>query len=93
MEHLVTAANGLFIASYFVRNLLVLRALSLAGASCLLTYFYTLPEPLMHLVYWNAFYCALNTFWVLRLFYERSRDARTVRLPSPAADAADSSAS
>ncbi|MBA1146128.1 hypothetical protein H0Z60_03545 [Ectothiorhodospiraceae bacterium WFHF3C12] len=88
MEHLVTAANGLFIASYFVRNLLLLRALSLAGASCLLAYFYTLPEPLMHLVYWNAFYCALNVVWVLRLLYERSRDARAARHSSPVTDAA-----
>jgi len=82
MEHLVTAANGLFIASYFVRNLLVLRAFSLSGATCLLVYFYTLEVPLMHLVYWNAFYCVLNAVWVLRLLYERHRDARLGEAPS-----------
>ena len=79
MEHLVTAANGLFIASYFVRNLLVLRALSLSGAACLLAYFYTLPQPLMHLVYWNSFYCLLNAVWVVRLLHERAREAHALR--------------
>ena len=72
MEPLVTLANSLFVAAYFVRNMLWLRAFALGGASCLALYFYTLPTPLMQVVYWNLFYVTLNLAWIGRLVVARS---------------------
>jgi len=67
VEPLLTAANVLYVFAYFVRNTLWLRALSLAGTSCLIAYFLTLPEPLMHAVYWNLVYVIMNVVWIGRL--------------------------
>lgn len=73
MDYLVTIANALFISGYLVRDMLKLRLLSLCGTTCLVVYFYTLSEPLMHVVYWNVFYTVLNIAWVIRLLHERLR--------------------
>ena len=67
MEPVLTAANVLYVLAYFVRRTLWLRALSLAGTSCLIVYFLTLPEPLMQAVYWNALYAVINAVWIGRL--------------------------
>jgi hypothetical protein len=67
VDSLVTLANMLFVAAYFVRNMLWLRAFALGGAGCLALYFYTLPTPLMQVVYWNLFYVTLNLLWIGRL--------------------------
>jgi hypothetical protein len=71
VDPLVTLANVLFVAAYFVRNMLWLRAFALGGASCLALYFYTLPTPLMLVVYWNLFYVTLNVLWIARLLLAR----------------------
>ncbi|MCC5810524.1 MAG: hypothetical protein JJU06_09145 [Ectothiorhodospiraceae bacterium] len=87
MEFLVTIANLLFVSSYFVRHMLKLRILSLAGVCCLVAYFASLPEPLMHVVYWNLFYAALNAVWIARLLMERRPGAAdgtaTSAMPEP----------
>ncbi len=67
MDTLITIANLLFVTAYFVRDVLWLRALALAGAGCLATYFYTLPQPLMNVVYWNLLYVTINATWLARL--------------------------
>jgi hypothetical protein len=71
MDPLVTFANLLYVAAYFVRSLIWLRMFALAGACCLAVYFYTLPQPLMNVVYWNLFYVVLNTTWIGRLLLAR----------------------
>lgn len=67
MEPLLTIANVFYVFAYFVRRTLWLRVLSLAGTSCLIAYFLTLPEPLMRVVYWNALYAVINMAWIGRL--------------------------
>jgi hypothetical protein len=77
MEHLINIANGLFILGYLVRDLLWLRALSLAGACCLALYFGLRPEPIMQVVYWNVFFALLNAVWIIRLACERFASRKT----------------
>ncbi len=60
METLVYAANILYLFSYTVRDILHLRLLTIVAACCLVMYFYSQPEPLMTVVYWNLFFVALN---------------------------------
>jgi hypothetical protein len=71
MDVLVTVANCLFILGYAVKDLLWLRALSFAGATCLAFYFGFRDEPLMHVAYWNVFFAALNAFWVCLLIFRK----------------------
>lgn len=71
MDPLVTAANLLYVAAYFVRSVMWLRLFALGGACCLAAYFYTLPQPLMNVVYWNLFYVVLNAAWIGRLLLAR----------------------
>ena len=73
MEFLLTFGNMLYVFAYFVRKTLWLRALSLAGTSCLLTYFLTLPVPLMQAVYWNTLYAVINAVWIGRLLLRPAR--------------------
>lgn len=73
MELLLTVGNLLYVFAYFVRRTLWLRALSLAGTSCLLAYFLTLPVPLMQAVYWNTLYAVINVVWIGRLVLRSSR--------------------
>jgi len=74
MEPLLTIANVFYVFAYFVRKTLWLRALSLAGTSCLIAYFLTLPEPLMRVVYWNALYAVINAGWIARLLLGPARE-------------------
>jgi hypothetical protein len=71
MEFLLTMGNVLFVFAYFVRRTLWLRVLSLAGTTCLLGYFLTLPVPLMKVVYWNTLYAIINVVWIGRLLLRR----------------------
>jgi hypothetical protein len=73
MEFLLTIANVLYVFAYFVRKTLWLRALSLAGTSCLLAYFLTLPVPLMQAVYWNTLYAVINVVWIGRVLLRPAR--------------------
>ena len=71
MEILINAANILYLLSYFVRDILKLRVLTVIAASMLITYFYCQPEPIMTVVYWNTFFVAQNLFWIVRLARKR----------------------
>ena len=75
MDALITIANVLFVSAYFVRDVLWLRAFALAGAGCLAMYFYTLPQPLMNVVYWNLLYVTINATWLARLAMGRRGSA------------------
>jgi hypothetical protein len=77
MEALVNAANVLYLASYFVRDMLKLRILTVVAASFLIVYFYSQPEPLMTCVYWNLFFIGQNLVWIVRLARKRRADTRS----------------
>jgi len=66
MESLIFIANGIYVASYFMNDILRLRLLTVTAASCLATYFYSLPEPLLTVVGWNLFFIGLNIFQIAR---------------------------
>jgi uncharacterized membrane protein len=76
MELLVSAANLLFVASYFVSDLLKLRLLTVTASACLASYFAALPQPLPSVVAWNIFFVALNVLQILRLLRARRAPGR-----------------
>lgn len=79
MDALVTLANAFYVSAYFVRKILWLRVFALCGACSLALYFYTLPQPLMNVVYWNLLYVGINVVWIGRLLLTRQpRDGRTL---------------
>lgn len=73
MEALVYIANLLYLGSYFMQDILRLRALTVTAALCLVGYFYLRPEPLMTVVCWNLFFVALNVFQIVRIVRARRR--------------------
>ena len=73
MEALLYLANGLNLLSYFVRDILHLRSLTIVAVICLALYFASRPDPLMEVVYWNLVFLALNIFQIGRVVLERRR--------------------
>lgn len=71
MEILIYIANGMNLLGYCMKDILRLRLMMLAAASCLAAYFYSRPEPLMTVVYWNLFYVGLNLYQIARLLRMR----------------------
>lgn len=71
MEALIHTANVIYLFSYVMRDILWLRILTVIAATCLILYFYFLPEPILTPVYWNSVFIALNVFWITRLLIER----------------------
>ncbi len=71
MEVLINSANILYLLSYFVKDMLKLRILTIVAASCLIAYFYFQPEPMLTVVYWNSFFVAQNLFAIVRLLVKR----------------------
>lgn len=71
MEALIFVANGLYVLSYFMNDILRLRALTVTAAGCLATYFYTLPEPMWTIIGWNTFFILLNLFQIGRILLSR----------------------
>ena len=71
MEFMIYVANGMYVASYFMKDILHLRILSVVAASCLIAYFYWRAEPMMTVVYWNLFFVGVNTFQVARICWNR----------------------
>lgn len=72
MESLIYIANILYLLSYFVDDLLRLRALTITAACCLVAYFALLPEPLIEIIFWNLFFVGLNIVQIARLLRVRS---------------------
>lgn len=71
MEALIFVANGLYVASYFMNDILRLRLLTITAAACLATYFYSLPEPMWTIIGWNTFFIGLNLFQIGRVVAQR----------------------
>lgn len=71
MDHLISAANLLYVLAYFTQNLLRLRILTLVAAACLAAYFASRPEPLWTVVAWNLFFFGLNLFQLARILLRR----------------------
>ena len=71
MEYFINIANVLYLLSYFVRDMLLLRVLTVIAAFCLMPYFYFREDPIMPVIYWNSFFIGLNVYWILRLSLER----------------------
>ena len=71
MEILIYIANGMNLLGYCMKDILRLRLMMLAAASCLAAYFYSRPEPMMTVVYWNLFYVVLNLYQIAQLLHQR----------------------
>ena len=73
MDGLVTLANVLNVAGYFVKDRLWVRALSFVATCCLAYYFTSRPEPLVDVVCWNLFFASLNAYLLWRMIAGRLR--------------------
>lgn len=73
MGALIYVANGLFLLSYSVRDMLHLRVLAALAALFLVAYFGTRPEPLVEAVFWNALFALLNIVLAVRELVKRRR--------------------
>jgi hypothetical protein len=71
METLIYAANGLYLLSYTVKDILKLRLLTVSAACILVTYFALQPEPVMSIICWNLFFVALNIFQIVSILKAR----------------------
>ena len=67
MDILINAANLLYVVAYFTTDMLRLRLLTLAAATCLAAYFYCQPVPMLNVVAWNVFFIVLNLGQLVRL--------------------------
>lgn len=79
MDHLVNIANVLYLVSYYMKDIVWLRALTVAAAGLLIPYFWFRPEPLLAPVLWNLFFIALNLYWLARTPLPRLRTRRGAR--------------
>ena len=64
MEFLIYLANGCYLVSYLVKDILKLRLLTISAACILVTYFSLQPEPVMTIICWNLFFVALNVMQI-----------------------------
>ena len=71
LDLLVHVANVLYLFAFMVRDILWFRVLAVVAAACLLSYFFSRPEPLMAAIYWNLVFTAVNIYWICRLLLER----------------------
>ena len=71
MNVLINAANIFFVLGYFTTDMLRLRPLSVVGTSCVVTYFYSQPEPMMNVVAWDCVFLLLNVVQLAQLLRAR----------------------
>jgi uncharacterized membrane protein YfcA len=76
MDALVTLANVLNVAGFFMKDRLWARALALLAAACIGAYLTVRPAPFAHAVYWNALFVLLNACFLVHLALERVRSPR-----------------
>jgi len=79
MEALIYIANCLYLTSYLVQDMLRLRLLTLVAATCLMTYFYARPEPMLTVVCWNLVFIGLNVIQLARLIARRRTEGNALR--------------
>lgn len=72
MEALVYTANCMYVAAYFMTDMLRMRLLSVVAACCLATYFYLQPQPMLTVVGWNLFFVLLNLTQIGRIIRRRA---------------------
>ena len=66
-----TAANLIFMSAYWVKDILWLRLLSIAGSLVILPYYYFQPEPLWEPMAWSFVYMAIHGFRAWGIIKER----------------------
>jgi hypothetical protein len=76
MDLFIHLANGTFLVSFLVRDILKLRVLSVVGGFFLLAYFLLTTPVVWPSVGWNLVFAAINGVQITRLILER----RPVRL-------------
>ena len=76
MDILICVANGLYLLSYVMKDILRLRILTVVAASFLVVYFYIQPIPLMTAIYWNLFFIVLNLYQIVQIVSAQIRDRR-----------------
>jgi hypothetical protein len=54
-----------------MESLIYAANLTVTAATCLATYFYCQPEPMLTVVGWNMFFIALNLFQIARVLHAR----------------------
>lgn len=81
MDSLIHVANGIYLASYTVRDILYLRILTLAATSCLAVYFASRPQPLIEVVCWNLLFLGMNAIQIGRLLWQRHARRRPAIAP------------
>lgn len=67
----LTLANVLYLASYSVHDILLLRILTIVAALLLIPFYYVQSTPLWIAIVWNLVFIAINTYWIVRLVLER----------------------
>lgn len=80
---LVHAANVAILTSFLLRDILWLRALSIAAGLLFIPYFLLQPTPMLEPVVWNGLFIGINLVQIVRLFRERRPvhlDAEQARL-------------
>lgn len=87
MDTLIYIANGIYLASYLVRDILHLRLLTIVAATCLAVYFGSRPEPLMEVVWWNLLFLALNACQIGYILWERYGSRTRTGADRPTANA------
>jgi thiol:disulfide interchange protein len=71
MDALITLANPIYVLTYFVQDMLRLRVLTIVAASILIARSWAPPEPIMAVVYWNAFFILLIAWQAVRTLNRR----------------------
>lgn len=86
MDTLIYIANAIYLVSYLVRDILHLRLLTIAAATCLALYFGSRAEPLMEVVWWNLLFLVLNACQIGYILWERSGSDDASEPANPPAD-------
>lgn len=71
MDALLHVANVLYLFSYSVKDIMLLRVLTVVAATCLLPYFFFQPEPMMAAIAWNVLFTVMNVYRIVLLYLER----------------------
>jgi hypothetical protein len=73
MEFLIYLANGLYLISYMVKDILKLRLLTVSAACVLVSYFAMQPDPVTSIICWNLFFVGLNILQIANILRARIR--------------------
>ena len=71
MEWAIHGANILILCSFLVRDMLLLRVLSIGAGVMFCAYF--LHQGLMEPIYWNTLFCIVNIVQIAKTWYGRRK--------------------